>query len=49
MGKINIIRQSGGSRIMAVSKIIPSDWQVVEIETVKISKGCVTININKVK
>ena len=49
MGKINVIRQSGGSRIMAVSKIIPADWQVVEVETVKTSKKCVTININKVK
>lgn len=46
---INVIRKAGGSRILAVSKIIPEKWKVVEIETITATSKCVTIKINKVK
>lgn len=49
MGKINMIRKEGGSRILAVSNVIPKDWEVVELKVIKQTKKVITVNIEKVK
>ena len=49
MGKINMIRQEGGSRVLAVTKVIPLDWNVVEISVVKTTDSIVTLKVTKVK
>ena len=49
MGKINMIRQEGGSRVLAVSSVLPKGWLVVELSIIKQAKNFVTIKINKVK
>jgi len=49
MGKINTIRHEGGSRVIAISSVLPKDWQVVELTKIKGNNSSVTIKINKVK
>ena len=44
-----MIRREGGSRILAVSSILPKDWIAVELEVVKQTKKVITVNIEKVK
>ena len=44
-----MIRREGGSRVMSVTKVIPLDWQVVDIKIIKTTKNMVTLAINKVK
>lgn len=43
-----IIREQGGSRVIAVTKIIPKDWRVVEATITKQTKDAVTVKLNKV-
>ena len=49
MSKINMIRREGGSRVLAVTKVIPLNWQVVDIEIIKLTKDLVTLKIRRVK
>ena len=49
MGKINMIRREGGSRILAVSSILPKAWIAVELKVIKQTKKIITVNIEKVK
>ena len=49
MGKINMIRQEGGSRVLAITKVIPLDWKVVELSVVKTTENFVTLKVTKVK
>lgn len=54
MAKICVIRQEGGSRILAITKIIPLDWKVVEMEILKpvkldTSHESITVKIIRVK
>ena len=49
MGKINMVRQEGGSRVVSISKAIPKGWRAVEIEVVKASTKAVTVKFSKVK
>lgn len=48
MGKLTIIRKEGGSRVIAITQYLPSDWQAVEIEPVKKDDKEVTLKIVKV-
>ena len=49
MSKINMIRKEGGSRVMTITKVIPSKWIAVDIEIITITSNYVTLKINKVK
>ena len=49
MRKIKMVRREGGSRIMAVSDVIPKSWEAVETEVTKESKTAITIIIKKVR
>lgn len=49
MGKIHIIRKEGGSRVISITKILPIDWQAIEMDIVKQTKTYVTIKVLKVK
>lgn len=48
MDKISVVRRVGGSRIIAITKLLPSHWQVVSVEVVKTDKDYVTLKVNKV-
>lgn len=49
MAKINTVRREGGSRILAVSNVIPTDWQVVELKKIKENSNTVTVKIIKIR
>ena len=49
MSKINMIRREGGSRVMTVTKVLPLNWQAVDVEVIKTTSKVVTLRINKVK
>lgn len=49
MSKINIIRREGGSRIVAITNVLPKDWVAVELIVVNHSQSAITIRFNKVK
>ena len=49
MGKIKVVRNEGGSRIIAVTDIIPKEWKVVEASVEKTSDDFVVIKLDKVK
>lgn len=49
MGKINMIRKEGGSRVVSISSAIPESWRAVEIEVVKKVDSSVIIKFKKVK
>ena len=46
--KVHVIRKEGGSRIVAVTKIIPTTWNIVSIVPINETKDSVTIRIDKV-
>jgi len=48
MTKIFVVRREGGSRIVAITKIIPADWIIVEMSVVKTMDSTVTVEIKKV-
>lgn len=43
------IRSEGHSRVMAVTKLLPRDWQSVHCEVVKVAKEIVTLRFTKVR
>ena len=49
MGRINIIRTEGGSRVVSVSRAIPKEWKAVEVEVIKATDDVITVKFNKVK
>lgn len=50
MGNFTVIRKAGGSRIIAVSKFIPEEWQAIEIiKEESPEKDVVILRIEKVK
>lgn len=49
MAKINTIRKEGGSRVLAVTNIVPSDFNIVNLSVIKTTKDAVTIKIEKVE
>jgi len=49
MNKIKAIRKEGGSKILAVTDIIPEDWKFVETNIIKKSADCITIKIEKIR
>lgn len=49
MTKINVVRREGGSRVLSVTKIIPHDWLVVQMEVIKQYGKFVTVRFEKVK
>ena len=49
MGKINLIRREGGSRVISITKAIPLDWQAVDIEVTKTTESIVILKINRIK
>ena len=48
MSKITLIRAQGGSRVIAITKVIPKEWQVVKIKVIKELNSSVTLKIDKV-
>ncbi len=50
MGKIKVIRKEGGSRIISITGLVPSDWEIITIDVVKTNtKDKITLEINKIK
>lgn len=49
MNRINTVRKEGGSRVIAVSKILPLDWTMVDITITKSTREAVYVKIEKVK
>jgi len=49
MSKIYKIRKQGGSRIIAISSIIPDNWEIIEMKTGKKTKEAITVIISKVR
>lgn len=49
MSKFKVIRKEGGSRVLAVTDIIPKGWTVVETSVRKLTNSCVVVKIDKVK
>ncbi len=49
MNKISVIRREGGSRVMAVTKIIPEAWTVVNPTVIKSTKNIIIIEIERVR
>jgi len=49
MSKIYVVRKEGGSRIIAVTKIIPVDWNIITIQINKISKNAIVLKLARVK
>lgn len=51
MSKIITVRKEGGSRCLALSPYIPSDWEYVSVTEIEkdTEKDSVTIKIDKVK
>lgn len=49
MAKIKTIRREGGSRILAVTDIIPVDWIAVIVVKTKQSNNTVIVTLEKVK
>ena len=47
--KLKAIRKEGGSRVISITHIIPTEWIFVELEVIKTTKNVVTLKINKVK
>ena len=48
-GKINVVRKEGGSRVLAMSKVLPPNWVVVEMGIVKSTPDTIIVKITKVK
>lgn len=48
MNNLFIIRKEGGSRVIAVTRLLP-DWTYVEVKKVASTKDSVTLKIMKVK
>lgn len=48
MGRFCVIRKEGGSRVLTITKLLPSDWVGVNIDKVKENKRSVTLKIEKV-
>ena len=49
MTKLNTIRREGGSRVLAVSRVIPAGWEAVELIVIKSTKDCITLKVERVK
>ena len=49
MAKIKIIRKEGGSRIISITDIIPLDWQIVEVISVKKNGNFIMLKIERVR
>jgi len=44
-----MVRREGGSRVLAVSKVIPEGWIAVEIVIIKATPNTIIVKIDKVK
>ena len=49
MPKIKTIRYEGGSRVLAVTDIIPQNWQAITVVKVKQKNNIITVTLEKVK
>ena len=49
MAKIITVRREGGSRVLAVTKIIPIEWQYVILTVKKQRNSVILVEIEKVK
>ena len=49
MSKIKTIRREGGSRVLAVTDIIPKDWQFITVVKIKQKNSKITVILEKVK
>lgn len=49
MTKLNIIRKEGGSRVIAVSSVIPLSWIAVEMKVIKGNNKVIVVQFSKVK
>ena len=49
MNKIKVIRKEGGSKILAVTDIIPADWEIVTTDVIKSTDKIVTVKIEKIR
>ncbi|OGM08548.1 hypothetical protein A2Z67_01765 [Candidatus Woesebacteria bacterium RBG_13_36_22] len=47
--RLLLIRKEGGSRVIAITSLLPKEWQAVTAEVVKEGKGFVTTKIVRVK
>jgi len=44
-----MVRKEGGSRVISVTTIIPSDWKAVALKTIRGTKTSITIKIERIK
>jgi len=49
MARIYMIRHEGGSRVLSISKVVPKEWLVVEMEVLKETRKSVIVKIYKVR
>lgn len=49
MEKVKVIRNEGGSRVIAVTDVVPKDWQIITISVLKEAKGSIMLKVNKIK
>jgi len=49
MGDIFIVRKEGGSRVISITKVLPKEWKVIEIETTKKKEDYLTLKVKRVK
>ena len=49
MGKVRLIRNEGGSRVITVTDILPKEWQLVEVIVQRVAKTTITVKLEKVR
>lgn len=49
MTRLNMVRHSGGSRIISVNKVIPPDWIALEMRVIKSSRDKIVVEFQRVR